>query len=218
MKLLLIFMITAFMCSCSSKKEPVNALSLDYKYKSKVEIEDKNGKMVTVDLPGSKPTTIIDPVTGERFKSEGWVDPTTYNQTPGVHLKKLTNEQLYVKAQKCTAYEAILIIDEVRSRRTVSGVKVFAAMLSDDRTALFSKKRNYWWYESKGKSYEKIEVRSYAAFAMQNYLKVYPSGVTLLINHDEYLIYAVKDSFAVVKADVSKVWLNWWLKNKAEYL
>jgi hypothetical protein len=213
---LLLLLFVLLLLSCAS--EPISAYDLDYKYKSRVQVEGDDGKMRTVKLPGSKTITIFDQKTGKQFKSEGWVDPTSYNQTPGSKFKKSTNDQLYAKAQKCTRYEAVLIIDEVRSRKKASGVKVLAHFFKDPRPALFSKKRNYWWYEKKGQEYEAVELRVYAAFAMQEYLKQYPIGVTLLINHDEYLFYGVKNGFAVSKKDICRVWLKWWLDNQKDYL
>ena len=218
MKPVLLLLFIAVFSSCSSKQKPINALTLDYNYKSRVQIEDKDGKLQTVKYPGSKSINILDPKTGQQYKSAGWLDPTTYNQTPGSHLKKLSNNELFLKAKRCTRYEAVLIIDEVRSRRKATGVKVLAHFLMDKRLALFSKKRNYWWYEEKGKDYETVEVRTYSAFALQEYLKEYPLGLALLINHDEYLFYGVKNRFAVSKEDVCKIWLNWWKKNQKDYL
>ena len=219
MRLLLLGVLIVCSFSCSSDKnsdEEYHALALPYKYKSRVEIEDEKGNMKPVVTPGSKNVTVIDPLTGKKFQTKGWIDPTKDNLTPGSHLKKLNFDQLYEKAGKCTPSEAILIVDEIRSRKSELGVKTLARFLSDSRVGVFSNKRKYWWYEKKG-DYEELEIRTYAAFALQNHTKGAPYGVVIVMNHDKKLLYAVRDKFAVVKDDVNKVWKAWWLSSRKDY-
>ena len=236
MRIFLLFTLLTSLVSCSSSNksgdmpDKIHALALPFKHKARVEVEGADGSLKAVRVPGSTSATYLDPLTGKRLKTEGWVDPTKYNQTPGSHLKKLSNDELFRKAKTCTSAEAVYIIDEVRARRKESGIKVLIAFLGDTRPAGFSTERQYWWYEKKNAPYQKIEVRTYAAFTLQVMLRLFPSQVRVFIDYNDKLLYAVRNEFkiidgesinnrfAVVKDDLVKVWLQWWEKNKSKYL
>ena len=182
--------------------------------KSRVEMKNDDGSVTAVNLPGSENTVIVDPRTGKKFKSEGWVDPTKIGIS-GRHLRSLTQVQLAGRSKEVSAREATLIVEELRSRRE-KGIKGLASMISDSRKAVFQKGREYWWYEKKGVPAEEIEIGIYAAYALQFTLKEFPSGVVMDMTK-ERMFYAVKDNYAVVKADLRKVWLEWWSSAANDY-
>ena len=218
MKHVLILLFICLMTSCSSDKpkKEIHALALPSHLKSRVEIKDEQGNLEPVIQQGSKTVTVVDPLTGKTYETKGWVDAIQNNRTKGDHLKKLNFDQLFKRAGNCSPSEAVLIIDEVRSRRDIKGVKVMARFLNDRRKTIFNDRDQYWWYEKKGDA-EELEVRIYAALALQFQLKQAPKAVLIFVDYEQNLCYAIKDRFAVVKDDVAMVWLRWWQDNRADY-
>ena len=220
-KFYVLLAVTFFLGACASKKEsgmpdgPIKVHELPTRMKSRVEIKNADGSVSAVNLPGSKESIIIDPKTGKKYKSQGWVDPTKTPGVSGKHLRSLTQVQLASKSKEVGPREATLIVEELRSRRE-KGVRGLASMLSDSRKAVFPRGREYWWYEKKGTPAEEIEIGIYAAYALQFTLKEFPSGVVMDMTKDR-MFYAVKDKYAVVKQDLKKVWLEWWSKAANDY-
>ena len=198
----------------SVSKKKVDISKLPTRMKSRVEMKNADGSVTPVNLPGSHSRTYIDPETGKKYQSPGWVDPTR-KTLAGKHLRKFSSEELGNRAAKVSAREATLIIEELRSRRE-KGIVGLVKLLNDDRKAVFERGKEYWWYEKKDEPAEAIELRVYAAYALQFTLRTYPSGVYMDMT-TERMLYAVKDKFAVVKDDVIKVWTNWWSKAKNDY-
>lgn len=220
-RLYLLLTFLFFLGACSSQsdkktsKDPIKSSELPTRLKSRVEIKNDDGSVSAVNLPGSKSTVIYDPKTGKRFKSDGWVDPTKYESVAGKHLRKLSSTELISLSKDASAREVTLIIEELRSRRE-KGVSGLAAILDDNRKAVFKKGREYWWYEKKSEPAEDIELRVYAAYALQFTLRKFPSGVVMDMTKDR-MFYAVKDQYAVVKEDLIKVWKEWWSQAKNDY-
>ena len=210
-----------FVGACSSNNEtkmpdgPIKSSELPTRLKSRVEMRNDDGTVTAVNLPGSRSTVILDPKTGKRFKSDGWVDPTKYKGIEGKHLRDLPTSELATRSERVSPREATLIIEELRSRRE-KGVSGLIHMLDDSRSAVFLKCREYWWYEKKDVPAEDIELRVYAAYALQFTLKKYPSGVVMDMTEDR-MFYAVKNKYAVVKDDLVKVWKEWWRTAQNDY-
>lgn len=194
-----------------TKEEP--AKEGKKKFKSQVMYVDENGVRRPVNLKGSEVKTLYDPQTGKPMKSGGWVDVSSAR--PGKYLGDKTISELSILCDSASPHEATLLIEELLARKT-GGIPLLAKFLTDERAAFFPKHREYWWYQEKNKPAEVVEIRIYAAFTLQQKLGVNPRAVAITMTKDRMFV-GVRNSFAVVKEDVAKVWLEWWDKSKQDY-
>ncbi len=213
-----IFLILLILCSCSStpeKVKPIPYYELPSRPKSRVEYKNADGTITPLVTEGSKSTTIIDPKTGKKFHSEGWVDATKAAPELATQYQKLTNDEIQTKLANASPKETVLMIEILKSRNA-RAIKALASLLTDSRQAEFFKGREYWWYEKKGADPEIVEIRIYAALAIHFITAATPQN-TIITMTDDKLIYATKDNFAINKEDLAKVWLKWWNDNKTDY-
>lgn len=216
----LLFVFLILIAGCSSSPEPAEKNTSKVQQpttivRSNVGIKNPDGSITSQMVPGAEDRIIVDPKTGKKYVSKGWVDAKNGSLKLGKHLRSLSVEQLKSKLSGASPFETTLIIEEFKSRgaKSISGL---AMILEDNRKAVFPKGREYWWYEKKGEPGEAVELRVFAALTIQFVSGVRPDGVLMDMTKDR-LIYAIKSKHAVVKEDLMKVWIEWWNKNKVDY-
>jgi hypothetical protein len=214
MKYLLIIFSVFGLFSCTSNQAEKTSPEKEKKFQGQVLIEGDDGVRRPVKMTGSHERTIYDSETRKTSRSGGWIDLDTGGR-PGKYLVNKSVKELVGLSKKASAREATLIIDELLVRKE-SSVPALANFLTDSRPAAFVKNRDYWWYEKKGVSPEIVELRIYAAFALQKKVSTRPQGVILSLTK-ENMFFATKEGYAVVKEDVAKVWIKWWEQAKNDY-
>lgn len=220
-KITVLLFVCLIFAGCSSAPEPAKKDTSKVQQpttivRSNVGIKNPDGSITSQMVPGAQDRIIVDPKTGKKYVSKGWVDAKNGSLKLGKHLRTLSNDQLKSKLGDASPFETTLIIEEFKSRgpKSISGL---AMILEDKRKAVFPRGREYWWYEKKGEPGEAVELRVFAALTIQFVSGgIRPEGIVMDMTKDR-LIYAQKGQFAVVKEDLMKVWVEWWNKNKVDF-
>jgi hypothetical protein len=140
-------------------------------------------------------------------------------------LKRLSlksAEQLGNDLDGASASQATLIIAAL-AQKGFTAVAQLAKVLKDTRKAEFSNDVYMFWYETKNKPPEEVELRVFAALQMEKLSTVQAYGVRFFFHKMttnkgiEEVLYAAQGSYAVSKDDVCKIWLKWWDKNKNDF-
>lgn len=179
----------------------------------------KGGKLIPIKPEKTRKTTFIDPTSGKKTIVDNWVDSRDHDR-PGKRYESMTTEQLGTLLKKCTVRETTLIITELRTRDH-NALRHLARLLHNKRIASFNKKSKCYWYENYGTLAEAVEIRTYAAYAMQIVLRtanIRPQAVQIIMEDKNHLLYAIKGSSAIQKSDLCRVWIEWWTKYKQDYI
>ena len=174
---------------------------------------DKNGKLIGMKRTPTKASSIFNPYSYDYTKK--------LEEFRTHSLAELTRE---VKTARAVDLPAII---EALSFKSKNAVPVLASLLTDKRFLSFpvhtkSRQPQYLWIDGqRGNDHiiEKIQVRTWAAFNLQNLLKASPAQ-TVVGNASDYYFASKgfgKEKTGINKEDLAKEWLLWWDLNSDKF-